>query len=55
MGTPMANSSEAHGATAARGGDHAHLIARESGRPLEYRPVETDGAVRAAARIAELI
>jgi predicted glycosyltransferase len=30
-------------------------IAREMGRPVDYRPVERDGAARAAAAIAELI
>jgi pimeloyl-ACP methyl ester carboxylesterase len=33
----------------------AAAIAEEIGRPVRYRPVETDGATRAAARIAELI
>lgn len=33
----------------------AGAIAEEIGRPANYRPVETDGAARAAARIAELI
>jgi predicted glycosyltransferase len=33
----------------------AAAIAEEIGRPVEYRAVETDGAARAAARIAELI
>jgi predicted glycosyltransferase len=33
----------------------AVAIAEEVGRPVRYRPVETDGAARAAARIAELI
>jgi len=33
----------------------AHAIAEEIGREVEYRPVETDGAARAAARIAELL
>jgi hypothetical protein len=33
----------------------AAAIAEEIGRPVQYRPVETDGAARAAARIAELI
>jgi hypothetical protein len=27
----------------------------EIGRPVSYRPVETDGAARAAAYLAELI
>jgi hypothetical protein len=27
----------------------------EIGRPVSYRPVETDGAARAARRIAELV
>jgi pimeloyl-ACP methyl ester carboxylesterase/predicted glycosyltransferase len=33
----------------------AEAIAAEIGRPVTYRPVETDGAARAAARIAELL
>jgi UDP:flavonoid glycosyltransferase YjiC (YdhE family) len=33
----------------------AHAIAAELGRTIDYRPVETDGAARAAARIAELL
>ena len=33
----------------------AAAIAAEIGRPVSYRPVETDGAVRAAACLAELI
>jgi len=33
----------------------AHAIAAEIGRPASYRPVETDGAARAAALLAELI
>ncbi|HJV29089.1 MAG TPA: glycosyltransferase, partial [Gaiellaceae bacterium] len=33
----------------------AEAIAAEIGREVEYRPVETDGAARAAARIAELL
>ncbi len=33
----------------------ATAIAEELGRPVAYRPVETDGAARAAARIAELL
>jgi pimeloyl-ACP methyl ester carboxylesterase len=33
----------------------AAAIAEEVGRPADYRPVETDGAARAAARIAELL
>jgi pimeloyl-ACP methyl ester carboxylesterase len=33
----------------------AEAIAAEIGRPVDYRPVETDGAARAAARIAELL
>jgi hypothetical protein len=33
----------------------AEVIAREMGRPVDYRPVERDGAARAAAAIAELI
>ena len=33
----------------------AAAIAQEIGREVDYRPVETDGAARAAARIAELI
>jgi UDP-N-acetylglucosamine:LPS N-acetylglucosamine transferase len=31
------------------------LIAEELGRDVDYRPVETDGARRAAQRIAELL
>ena len=33
----------------------AAAIAEEIGREVDYRPVETDGAARAAARIAELL
>ena len=33
----------------------ADAIAEEIGRSVEYRPVETDGAARAAAHIAELL
>jgi predicted glycosyltransferase len=33
----------------------AAAIAAEIGRPVSYRPVETDGAARAARRIAELV
>ena len=33
----------------------AAAIAEEIGRPVQYRAVETDGAARAAARIAELL
>jgi pimeloyl-ACP methyl ester carboxylesterase/predicted glycosyltransferase len=33
----------------------AHAIAEEIGREVDYRPVETDGAARAAAQIAELL
>jgi predicted glycosyltransferase len=33
----------------------AAAIADEIGRPVEYRPVETDGATRAASLIAELL
>lgn len=33
----------------------ASAIAEEIGRPTQYRPVETDGAARAAALIAEMI
>jgi hypothetical protein len=33
----------------------AHAIAEEIGRAVDYRPVETDGAARAAARIAEVL
>jgi pimeloyl-ACP methyl ester carboxylesterase/predicted glycosyltransferase len=33
----------------------AAAIATEIGRSVDYRPVETDGAARAAARIAELL
>jgi hypothetical protein len=33
----------------------AAAVAEEIGRPVEYRPVETEGAARAAAQIAELL
>jgi hypothetical protein len=33
----------------------AQAIAEEIGRDVDYRPVETDGAALAAARIAELL
>jgi pimeloyl-ACP methyl ester carboxylesterase len=33
----------------------AGAIAKELGRPVDYRPVETDGAARAASLIAELL
>ena len=33
----------------------AEAIASELKRPVAYKPVETDGAARAAARIAELL
>jgi predicted glycosyltransferase len=33
----------------------AEAIADEIGRPVDYRPVERDGAARAAALIAELL
>ena len=33
----------------------AVAIAEEIGRTVDYRPVETDGAARAAARIGELL
>ena len=33
----------------------AQAIAEEIGRPVSYRPVEADGAARAAALLAELI
>jgi pimeloyl-ACP methyl ester carboxylesterase len=33
----------------------ADAIAAEVGRPVDYRPVETDGAARAAALLAELL
>jgi hypothetical protein len=33
----------------------ADAIATEIGRGVDYRPVETDGAARAAALIAELL
>jgi hypothetical protein len=33
----------------------AVAIAEEIGREVDYAPVETDGAARAAARIAELL
>jgi len=33
----------------------AEAIVTEIGRPVDYRPVETDGAARAAALLAELL
>jgi UDP-N-acetylglucosamine:LPS N-acetylglucosamine transferase len=33
----------------------AQAMTQELGRPVSYRPVETDGAARAAACLAELI
>ena len=33
----------------------ADAVARESDRDVDYRPVETDGAARAATLLAELI
>jgi hypothetical protein len=33
----------------------AAAITEQLGRPVDYRPVETDGAARAAALIAELL
>lgn len=33
----------------------AEAIAEEIGREVDYRPVETDGAARAAAKIAEVL
>jgi hypothetical protein len=33
----------------------AAAIAEAIGGPVDYRPVESDGAARAAARIAELL
>ena len=39
----------------ARPGRDANAIAEEIGRPTSYEPVETDGADRAAALIAELL
>jgi hypothetical protein len=33
----------------------ALAIAKEIGREVDYEPVETDGAVRAAAHIAEVL
>jgi hypothetical protein len=33
----------------------AEAMATEVGRNVDYAPVETDGAARAAARIAELL
>ena len=33
----------------------ADAIAAELGRPVDYRPVETDGAARAANLIAQLV
>jgi hypothetical protein len=33
----------------------AEVIAAEVGRPVHYRPVETDGAARAARLLADLL
>jgi hypothetical protein len=33
----------------------AAAISEEIGRPVDYRPVETDGAAKAAGLIAELL
>jgi hypothetical protein len=33
----------------------AEAIAKDIGREVDYRPVETDGAARAAAQIGELL
>jgi hypothetical protein len=33
----------------------AAAIAEEIGRPVDYRPVETNGAARAAALIADML
>ena len=33
----------------------AEALVKELGRDVDYRPVETDGAVRAAALLADLI
>jgi hypothetical protein len=33
----------------------AEVIAAEIGRPVDYRPVETDGALRAARLLADLV
>jgi hypothetical protein len=33
----------------------AEVIADEIGRPVDYRPVETDGAARTARLLAELL
>jgi UDP-N-acetylglucosamine:LPS N-acetylglucosamine transferase len=33
----------------------AEVIAEEVGRPVDYRPVETDGAERAARLLAEML
>jgi hypothetical protein len=33
----------------------AQAIAEEIGREVDYQPVETDGAARAAERIAQLL
>jgi hypothetical protein len=35
--------------------DVAAAIADEIGREVDYRPVETDGARRAAGRLAEML
>lgn len=35
--------------------DIADAIVSELGRPVSYRPVEVDGARRAALRLAEMI
>ena len=44
-----------HGLRRHRPGRHRRRIAAEIGRRVDYRPVETDGASRAAARIAEML
>ena len=36
-------------------GSDPDAIAAEIGRAVDYRPVETDGAARAASLIAELV
>jgi hypothetical protein len=35
--------------------DIAAAIGEEIGREVDYRPVETDGAARAAERLAEML
>ena len=44
-----------HGLRHRHPGVIADAIAAEMGRPVDYRPVETDGAARAASLIAQLV